>query len=218
MEEYLLEHNQWDQSQFDAICWPAFTSASNNTVSPRFVPKYCHRHLLVGVKVHQNDPKYSPSCPACGDPTETNGHFLLCSAPSRLAWRKQFITSLEKELRCLQTEAPLSHFLSTVFTSLLEGQPVPPMAGFEAISASQALIGWMAILRGYWSSEWLVAHQALVLSSPVLNEAKQKERYKKQEQWLGKVVSLVMRQVHKLWILRNNERHGVTPAEKESQL
>jgi hypothetical protein len=27
-----------------------------------------------------------------------------------------------------------------------------------------------------------------------------------------------MRQVHKLWILRNNERHGVTPAEKESRL
>jgi hypothetical protein len=27
-----------------------------------------------------------------------------------------------------------------------------------------------------------------------------------------------MRQVHTLWILRNNELHGVTPAEKESRL
>jgi hypothetical protein len=39
------------------------------------------------VKAHRNDPKYSPSCPACGDPMETNEHFLLCKAPSRLAWR-----------------------------------------------------------------------------------------------------------------------------------
>jgi hypothetical protein len=69
------------------------------------------------------------------------------------------------------------------------------MAGFEAISVSQASIGWIAIFRGYWSSEWLVAHQALVVSAPVLNEAKQKERYKKQEQRPGKVASLVMRQV-----------------------
>jgi hypothetical protein len=27
-----------------------------------------------------------------------------------------------------------------------------------------------------------------------------------------------MRQVHQLWMLRNNERHGVTPAEKETRL
>jgi hypothetical protein len=186
--------------------------------APRFVPKFCHRHLPVGIKAHRNDPKYSPSCPACGDPLETNSQFLLCSAPSRLAWRKQFLTSLEKELRRLQTSAPLILFLVSVFHSLLEGIPVPPTERFAAIVDNQASIGWMALFRGYWSSEWLVAHQNLVLTSPVLNEAKQKERYKKQEQWLGKVASLVMRQVHTLWILRNNERHGVTPAEKESRL
>jgi hypothetical protein len=223
MEEYLLDRNQWDQPQFDAICWPAFNSARNTTVSPRFVPKFCHRHLPVGVKAHRNDPKYSPSCPACGDPLETNSHFLLCSAPSRLPWRKQFFKSLEKELRHLQTSAPLILFLVSVFNSLLEGIPVPSTERFAEIVACQASIGWMVLFRGYWSLEWLVAHQNLVLTSPVLNEAKQKEakqkeRYKKQEQWLGKVASLVMRQVHNLWILRNNERHGVTPAGKESRL
>jgi hypothetical protein len=51
-----------------------------------------------------------------------------------------------------------------------------------------------------------------------LNIVNQKSRYKQQYQWLGKVVGFVMRQVHQLWMLRNNERHGVTPAEKETRL
>jgi hypothetical protein len=58
MVTYLKDRNKWDQSQYDLICWPAFSSARNTTVSPRFVPKFCHRHLPVGVKAHRNDPKY----------------------------------------------------------------------------------------------------------------------------------------------------------------
>jgi hypothetical protein len=51
-----------------------------------------------------------------------------------------------------------------------------------------------------------------------LNAADQKSRAKHQDQWLGKVASFVMRQSHQLWMLRNNERHGVTPAEKETRI
>jgi hypothetical protein len=103
MVEYLKDRNQWDQIQYDSICWLAFSLARNTTVSPRFIPKHCHRHLPVGVNAHRNKSKYSPSCPACGDPLETNEHFLICSAPSRIAWRKQFISSLDKELWRLHT-------------------------------------------------------------------------------------------------------------------
>jgi hypothetical protein len=35
---------------------------------------------------------------------------------------------------------------------------------------------------------------------------------------MNQVSSFVMRQCHKLWILRNNERHGVTPVEKAAAL
>jgi hypothetical protein len=196
----------------------ATTGTSHNSIQSAGQPLIQRETLLsahglfpnsVGVKAHRNDPKYSPSCPACGDPEETNSHFLLWRAPSRLAWRQTFITSLETELRRLQTSAPLILFLVSVFQSLLARNPIPPSAGFGDIFESQASIGWMAIFRGYWSSEWFVAHHHLVLTLPVLNTAKQKERYKKQDQWLGKVASLVMRQVHNLWILRNNEQHGV---------
>jgi hypothetical protein len=218
MVAYLKDRNKWDQSQYDLICWSAFSSARNTIVSPRFVPKFCHRHLPVGVKAHRNDPKYSPCCPACGDPLETNEHLLMCSAPSRIAWRQQFIRALDKELHRLHTATSMITFITTVFDRLFDGRIIPQNAEFADILITQASIGWMPLFRGYWSTEWLVSHQHLVLTSPVLNVAHQKSRCKHQDQWLGKVASFVMRQVHQLWMLRNNERHGVTPAEKETRM
>jgi hypothetical protein len=140
----------------------------------------------------------------------------MCSAPSRLAWRQQFISALDKELQHLHTGATMITFMKTVFDRLFEGHIIPQHTAFRDIVETQASIGWMPLFRGYWSSSWLRAHQHLVLTSPVLNIANQKSRYKHQAQWLGKVVGFVMRQVHQLWMLRNNERHGVTPAKKET--
>jgi hypothetical protein len=206
MVEYLKERIQWDQIQYDSICWSAFSLAQNTTVSPRFILKHCNRHLPVGVKAHRNDDsKYSPSCPACGDPLETNEHFLMCSTPFRIAWRKQFSSSLDKELWRPYTGATMITFLKTVFDELFEGRIIPHHNEFVDIVQTQASIGWMPLFRGYWSKAWLSAHQNLVLTAPVLNVADQKSRYKHQDQWLGKVASFIMRQVYQLWMLRNNE-------------
>jgi hypothetical protein len=105
--------------------WSAFSTACNITVSSRFIPKHCHRHLPIGVKAHHNNSKYSPSCTACGDPLETNEHFLMCSAPSRIAWRQQFISSLDKELQRLHTGATMITFMKTVFDRLFDGHIIP---------------------------------------------------------------------------------------------
>jgi hypothetical protein len=110
------------------------------------------------------------------------------------------------------------HVLKTVFDHLFEGRIIPHHNDFLAIVETQASIGWMPLFRGYWSTKWLRAHQNLVLTTLVLNVEDQKSRHKHQDQWLGKVASFVMRQVHQLWMLRNNERHGVTPAKKETRL
>jgi hypothetical protein len=84
MIDYLCDRNDWNQSEYESVNWNTFSTTRNTSVSPRFVPKFCHRHLTVGEKAHQNANKYSPQCPTCGDPNETNDHFILCSAPSRL--------------------------------------------------------------------------------------------------------------------------------------
>jgi hypothetical protein len=76
----------------------------------------------------------------------------------------------------------------------------------------------MQLFRGYWSQQWLDAHISHVNDFPVRNPKDQETRQKQQDRWLNKVSSFVMRQCHKLWLLRNNERHGVTPVEKAAAL
>jgi hypothetical protein len=80
MAQYLKDGNDWDDVMYDSIHWPAFSSARFSTPNQQFVPKYSHRHLPVGDKANRNDSKYSPCCPACSAPLETNEHFL-CASP-----------------------------------------------------------------------------------------------------------------------------------------
>jgi hypothetical protein len=67
-------------------------------------------HLPVGEKANRNDSKYSPSRPACFAPLETNEHFLLCTATSRVHWRQKFLSSLENELTRLHTAPTMITF------------------------------------------------------------------------------------------------------------
>jgi hypothetical protein len=110
-------------------------------------------------------------------------------------------------------------FLKESIDRLLDGKIISCTGTFQAIAVSQNRIGWMAIFRGFWSHEWLVAHIAHVRSVPLRDQKDQEEtRNKHQGRWLNSVSRFVMRKCHQLWKFRNNERHGVTPADKASAL
>jgi hypothetical protein len=59
MVAYLCARNDWTQTVYDSVCWSAFSTARNTLISPRFAPNFCHRHLPVGIKAHQNASKGS---------------------------------------------------------------------------------------------------------------------------------------------------------------
>jgi hypothetical protein len=72
---------------------------------------------------HWNHPKYSPECPVCGDPSKTaNGHFLLCSPPSRIQWCKVFLSAFVQELHHLHIALSLTEFLKTTVDYLFPGR------------------------------------------------------------------------------------------------
>jgi hypothetical protein len=121
MSKYLQARNAWDEETYASVCWPAFSSARFSTSNSRFVQKYSHRHLPVGGKANRNDSKYSPCCPACSAPLETNEHFLLCKAPSRLQWWQKFLASLKRELTRLYTSPTMITFLKETIDRLLDG-------------------------------------------------------------------------------------------------
>jgi hypothetical protein len=109
-------------------------------------------------------------------------------------------------------------FLKETIDRLLDGEIISCTGMFHKIAASQTRIGWMAIFRGFWSQKWLEAHIAHVLAVRLWDQTDQAKRQKHQDRWLNKVSSFVMRQCHKLWQQRNNDRHGVTLAEKSAAL
>jgi hypothetical protein len=216
MSQYLPDRNDWDDASYESVSWPAFGSARLSTSNSRFIPKYSHRHLPVGEKANRNNSKYSPCCPACSAPLETNEHFLLCAAPSRLQWRQKFLASLERELTCLYTSQAMIPFLKETIDRLLDGKIISCTPGtFHEIAVSQNWIGWMSLFRGFWSHKWLLdAHLAHVRAVPLQDPKDQETRQKHQDRWLNTVARFVMRKCHQFWKLRNNERHGVTPDEK----
>jgi hypothetical protein len=218
MSTYLQARNDWSEATYESVCWPAFSSARFSTSNSRFVPKYSHRHLPVGEKAHRNDSKHSPCCPACSAPLETNEHFLLCKAPSRLQWQQKFLASLERELTRIYTSPTMITFLKETIDRLLDGKIVSCAGTFQDIAVSQNRIGWMSVFRGFGSKQWLEAHLSHVREVPLWDPKDQATRNKHQDRWLNTVLQFVMRKCHQLWKLWNNERHGVTPAEKSTAL
>jgi hypothetical protein len=174
----------------------AFACTRFSAIDPKFVPKFSHRHLLVGVKANCNDSEYSPACPApeCEELMESNDALLLCSAPSSLRWRHHFFIALSKEPDRLRTDPPLRDYPVSTLTAVLESRQIPTDGQFHTLATSQTRIGWLCLFRGFWSLEWL------------------------QEHLHRQVTRFVITHSHKLWMLRNQERHGVTPAEREACL
>jgi hypothetical protein len=105
-------------------------------------------------------------------------------------------------------------FLKETIDRLLDGKIISCTGTFRDIAVSQNRIGWMSLFRGFWSHKWLDAHIAHVREVPLRDQAAQESRSKHQDRWLSTVSRFVMRKCHQLWQLRNNERPGVTPAEK----
>jgi hypothetical protein len=132
MIEYLKERNHWDDETHASVSWTAFAAARFTTIDPRFVPKHSHRHLPVGVKANRNDSKYTPACPApeCVELQETNDHFIMCSSPSRVAWRLKFQAALATELTRLLTDPP------SKLTSLIRSPGSSPVASSPARARS----------------------------------------------------------------------------------
>jgi hypothetical protein len=135
-----------------------------------------------------------------------------------MQWRQTFLASLERELTRLYMCPEMATFLKETIDRVLDGRIISCTGKFQDIAASQTRIGWMALFRGFWSHKWLEAHLAHVAAAPLRDQADQAKRGKHQDRRLHKVSSFIMRQCHKLWKQRNNERHGVTPAEKSAAL
>jgi hypothetical protein len=137
---------------------------------------------------------------------------LRCKEPSRIKWRRQFITALHNRLVYLETDFSLEETLYTVVEEWLETESVNiskyPTRFHQAIQ-SQSLIGWRHLLSGKISQEWLKLQE----TSTKVTIGRKRLSYV----WGASLAKVLLKQFIKLWELRNEEVHGKT-AELQEQI
>jgi hypothetical protein len=155
IRSYLTQRNLWTEATLDTINWDAH-GASHSFHRPyrNFLVKMCHRHLPIGQTLHRRNQKYTPTCPGCLIETESQDHFLQCDAPSRIEWRLKLISTLRRQLAQLNTAENLQELILNCIDSAIDGRAIPTGGPFHEALESQETIGWLGMIRGYWSQEW----------------------------------------------------------------
>jgi len=180
--------------------------------------KYLNHILPVGKVVHRYKPYYSPQCPSCSEPIETQWHMVCCPADDRALWRTETINAVRQRCQLSDTSNVLSHILRFALDRVLSdsGVPIEDLVSqhdesYRALLEDQALIGWEQLLLGRFSKLWIPTQDAYV-------EAREDVRPNKinhGESWLRGIVKVIFKQMHVLWLLRNSARHG-RDAEEQS--
>ena len=198
-QKRMCTKNGWDPSDLKSIDWNAHAQALRKQEHRRstFV-KYIHDLLPLGRRVHRYNPKYPPCCPSCQEPNEDLKHFWTCPAPTRIAWRNNFLSSLKQRLLELRTVKHVRNSLLDRVQSILHGTH-PTMTSAEphlvTLSQAQEAIGWEQILKGIFSSLW---NTHIVLKS-------QRQAH---TNWTAEVIDCIFQHWWLLWEMRNQDQHG----------
>jgi hypothetical protein len=209
IRSYLMNRNLWNEQTLDDINWDAHGAGHSSHRSHRcYLVKLCHRHLPIGKTLHRRDHKYSPTCPGCRAEPESQDHYLQCAAPSRMLWRIKLITTLRKKLDNLNTDPNLQESILHCIDSALAGRDIAITGPFRDAIEAQARIGWLSMLRGYWTKEWQKAYER---TYPTPQEETRKDKNKrtlKMTRWQRRIIHHTWTGMTDLWNIRNEERHG----------
>jgi hypothetical protein len=78
---------------------------------------------------------------------------------------------------------------------------VPP--SLRLLATEQGRIGWHQLIQGYWSKQW-EQHQQKYRDST----AEDSDDQSYSSSWVSTIQRHIWNEVHKLWIIRNEDRHG----------
>jgi hypothetical protein len=116
----------------------------------------------------------------------------------------------------LNTDPNLQEAILHCIDSALAGRYITTTGPFRAALVAQARIGWLGMLRGYWTNEWQKAYERTYV---VPAEEDRKERNKRtltMTRWQRRILQNTWGTIIKLWTTRNEERHGWDKESRES--
>ena len=219
--DHIRSKTGWSDETFDSVDWDSHKRAITTTQIPdMFVTKFIHNALPTGDRVHQYKKHYDHRCPSCGYEHEDRTHLLLCRAPDRRSWVGHMLTELREY--CLKTYTSLdmtqllSDGLHCYFHDTALENPRQYPDRLQELIRSQETIGWDQLVFGRLSLLWTSKHLAQLTSRNISPTP-----FNSGAQWASTIINIIWKHVHKLWLHRNEIRHGKDKAEqleKQKQL
>ena len=213
IREYILKKENWTSVTAAMVNWDAYTRAITTSRLPdKFITKFIYNILPTGDRVHLYQFRYDHHCPTCNAAQETQHHLLVCHAPERRPWK----SALQKAIRefCTDTNASgdLTHLLVEVLHWCLRDSPPPDLDQhphtLQHIIRAQSIIGWDQLFLGRWATAWEQYHSAYLQESGVSSDYQNSGT-----SWTARLIQIIWLNIHQVWKLRNEHRHGVTPIE-----
>jgi hypothetical protein len=87
----------------------------------------------------------------------------------------KLLSSLRRQLAKLNTESNLQELIINCIDCAIDDQEIPTDGPFREALESQECIGWLGMIRGYWSQEWQIAFEWTYLA-PAEESRKQKNK------------------------------------------
>jgi hypothetical protein len=209
IKKYLKTCNTWTDQILDKVDWEAHGNSRSSHRSHRcYLVKLCHRHLPLGKTLHRRNGKYSPICPGCREHIEDQHHYLQCTAPSRIQWRVKMFTQVRTQLQRNRTNEHLQETIIDCLDKALSGRAIIPTGPFSSAIESQARIGWLGLLRGYWSVQWQQEYEQTYEEPDAETRKERNKRSLQMGRWQKQLIKTVWGSLITLWTTRNDERHG----------
>lgn len=212
---------EWDKNTPDKIWWSVH-GASLRILSHNDrirVQKFIHDQLATNQRLAREKEHLEDRCTTCGYIGEDNDHILRCQTAQHNTTRQEWMIALSTYLRKDHTPPEVETAILGGLTAWLAKRPTPtiqslvPNASTDLILAykHQCQIGWRHFVRGRIAQEWAALIKYQIRSQRISSREMTPER------WGVEVCNLSFNHFLRLWDIRNQVEHGVTPEEKDTK-
>jgi hypothetical protein len=213
--DYMMDKFEWSQETYDSVDWVTHRRAVGRWEKRRTtIIKQIYRWLPVGKQVHRYDQKNNPGCSTCQAPLEDQAHPVQCNAPTRMQWRKEFLSNVKKKMESLDFPyALIELFIEGLYSAIYSHSeytvPVAVPRQTEDIAASQEAIGWKQLLHGRCSKLW----------KKHLNDyfGDRKGKSDGASSCMTELMAYIFEEWFRMWDRRNEDRHGADAAARSQQ-
>ena len=165
---YCMEKYGWSQDVADSVSWRSVLSARNKCTATQLMQTTKIMHGWLPVMHMQAHISGTAQCPSCPYPDETLDHLFHCPHPLLQCKRELILEQLRKKGLKLRVPYPIVSTWCSILASYFDDTPLPEFEPHEIRNAvlSQQVIGLQFFPRGFLSTEWIHAMEALGCVDP----------------------------------------------------